>query len=248
MKIRDILTETTTSGGIAAVAAPLGAAQHRDQGVYETAPGRQDLAYQVAQMLARTHGNLRSATEDEILKAAAHMLSQMDFKTVQINNIMANPDFLSDVIEHVRGPMRRDSTDIAEASMQQRIKTTLRKLDPTIKDRLRNRANDEFDFGLDKAGSNWVSGAPAGAHLKHSAHLDRLARGEKPFQDIPRRATKESLRDGEYHVATVTLDDGSQKRIAITQDEGYRQKIQQHFAQQGKTVRDIKIDHAVRKD
>ena len=58
----------------------------------------------------------------------------------------------------------------------------------------------------------------------------------------------ESLRDSEYHVATVTLDDGSVKRISVTQDEGFRERIQQHFAKQGREVRDIDVDYAVRSD
>jgi hypothetical protein len=60
--------------------------------------------------------------------------------------------------------------------------------------------------------------------------------------------TAESLRDGEYHIATVTLDDGSKKKVRITSDEGFRDQIQQHFAKQGREVQDIDVDYAVRSD
>jgi len=56
----------------------------------------------------------------------------------------------------------------------------------------------------------------------------------------------ESLRDGEYHVATVTLDDGTVKKVRITSDEGFRDQIRKHFQKQGHTVKDIEVDYAVR--
>jgi hypothetical protein len=56
----------------------------------------------------------------------------------------------------------------------------------------------------------------------------------------------ESLRDDEYHVATVTLDDGTKKKVRITTDEGFRDRIQQHFQKQGRTVQDIDVDFSVR--
>ena len=56
----------------------------------------------------------------------------------------------------------------------------------------------------------------------------------------------ESLRDGEYHVATVTLDDGTVKKVRITSDEGFRDQITNHFRRQGRTVKDIDVDYAVR--
>jgi len=56
----------------------------------------------------------------------------------------------------------------------------------------------------------------------------------------------EGLRDGEYHVATVTLDDGTVKKVRITSDEGFRDQITNHFRRQGRTVKDIKVDYAVR--
>jgi hypothetical protein len=64
-------------------------------------------------------------------------------------------------------------------------------------------------------------------------------RGGKPV------VTAESLRDGEYHVAAVTLDDGTVRKVRITSDEGFREQIKQHFARQGRQVRDIKVDYAV---
>lgn len=59
---------------------------------------------------------------------------------------------------------------------------------------------------------------------------------------------EESLRSGEYHIATVTFDDGSTQDVRITSDEGFRDPIIKHFAKQGKTVTDIKVDYGVRSD
>lgn len=78
---------------------------------------------------------------------------------------------------------KKSNEGVAEASLKQKVKTTLRKFNPTIKGRLKDKADDEFDFGLEKDSDDWISGAPASAHMKHAAHLRRLANGEKPFQD-----------------------------------------------------------------
>lgn len=58
----------------------------------------------------------------------------------------------------------------------------------------------------------------------------------------------EGLQSGEYHVATVTLDDGTVKRVRITADEGFRDNIVKHFARQDREVMDIDMDYAVRSD
>jgi hypothetical protein len=68
------------------------------------------------------------------------------------------------------------------------------------------------------------------------AEIDRIKK---------RRIAAESLRDREHHVATVTLDDGTVKRVPVTTDEGFRELIQKYFASQGRTVRDIQMDHGV---
>lgn len=59
---------------------------------------------------------------------------------------------------------------------------------------------------------------------------------------------KESLRAGEYHVATVTLDDGSKVQVRLPSDEGYTEMIHNHFARKGKKVVDIDVDFSVRSD
>ena len=58
----------------------------------------------------------------------------------------------------------------------------------------------------------------------------------------------ESLRPGEYHVATVTLDDGSKHQVKIPFDEGFREMITRHFERKGKKVTDIDVDWSVRSD
>lgn len=58
----------------------------------------------------------------------------------------------------------------------------------------------------------------------------------------------ESLRDGEYHVATVTLDNGDVKKFKVTFDEGYTDAIKKFYARQGRTVKNIDMDWSVRSD
>jgi hypothetical protein len=73
-------------------------------------------------------------------------------------------------------------------------------------------------------------------------------RGANVFQGGKPVVAVESLRDGEYHVATVTLDDGTVKKVRITSDEGFRDQIAKHFRKQGHTVTDIDVDYSVRSE
>lgn len=68
----------------------------------------------------------------------------------------------------------------------------------------------------------------------------------KPTQTTQTQKTSESLRNDEYHVATVTFDDGTKKKVKIRSDEGFRDPIIKHFAKQGLEVRDIEVDWSVR--
>jgi len=88
---------------------------------------------------------------------------------------------------------------------------------------------------------------------ENDAEEEDIARLEKMLDIIRQRrganaVTAESLRSGEYHVATVTLDDGSVKKVKITSDEGFREPIERHFAKQGRQVQDIDVDYSVRSD
>ena len=74
------------------------------------------------------------------------------------------------------------------------------------------------------------------------------APGRPGFVGKPQEKTNESLRTGEYHVATVTFADGTEKKVKIRSDEGFRDPIIKHFAQQGQTVKDITVDWSVRAD
>jgi hypothetical protein len=56
---------------------------------------------------------------------------------------------------------------------------------------------------------------------------------------------QESLRPGEYHVATVTLDNGDVKKFKVTFDEGYTDVIKDFYAKQGRTVQKIDMDWSV---
>jgi len=71
---------------------------------------------------------------------------------------------------------------------------------------------------------------------------------ECPVHGLAECGMHESLRDGEHHVATVTLSDGTKQKLRVSTDEGYRDLIKQHFARQGKQVVDIDMDFAVRAD
>ena len=56
---------------------------------------------------------------------------------------------------------------------------------------------------------------------------------------------EESLQPGEYHIAVVTLDDGTKHTVRITADEGFHNQIVQHFSRQGKKVEDIEVDWSI---
>lgn len=76
------------------------------------------------------------------------------------------------------------------------------------------------------------------------------APGRPTFTGKPEQSKKttESLRTGEYHVATVTFKDGTEKKVKIHSDEGFRDPIIKHFARQGLEVQDIKVDWSVRQE
>ncbi len=79
------------------------------------------------------------------------------------------------------------------------------------------------------------------------ADIDRLEQLVAQLKQRRAMAT-ESLRDREYHVATVTLDDGTTKKVRIATDEGFRDKIRRHFEKQGHRVTDIDVDYSVRSE
>ncbi len=62
---------------------------------------------------------------------------------------------------------------------------------------------------------------------------------------LPRKEMAEGLRSGEWHNAQVTFDDGSKETVKVTGDSGFRDQITQHFAKQGKKVKDIEVDWSV---
>jgi hypothetical protein len=71
--------------------------------------------------------------------------------------------------------------------------------------------------------------------------------------DLDREARKlklidESLSQGEYHIATVTLDNGEKRKFKVTYDEGYTDTIKNFYAKQGRKVVDIDMDFAVHGD
>lgn len=56
----------------------------------------------------------------------------------------------------------------------------------------------------------------------------------------------ESLRNGEYHLATVTLDNGETRKVKVFHDEGVGEYIKKFFARQGHQVVDYKVDYSIR--
>lgn len=101
-------------------------------------------------------------------------------------------------------------------------------------------------------GANWnivISQPGQPDRYATPADAEMLDRQRREIRDImTREDVAEGLRDGEFHIATVTLDDGSKKKVRITSDEGFRDQIERHFAKQGHTVKDIDVDYAVRSD
>lgn len=76
-------------------------AEQRIQQLRE-ARGEDDTSYRAAQYILKNEGDLSGASEDDILEAAVRALVNMGMNPRTVRAIMANPDFLSDVIEHVR--------------------------------------------------------------------------------------------------------------------------------------------------
>jgi hypothetical protein len=76
-------------------------------------------------------------------------------------------------------------------------------------------------------------------------HKDKKKSQKQGYEKHKSKSVSESLRPGEYHVATVTLDDGTVKKVKVFSDEGFRDRIQQTFAKQGQRVKDIKMDYGV---
>jgi hypothetical protein len=62
------------------------------------------------------------------------------------------------------------------------------------------------------------------------------------------QAVKESLRPGEYHVATVTLDNGDVRKFKVKSDEGFTDVIKNFYARQGRKVANIDMDWSVQGD
>ena len=74
----------------------------------------------------------------------------------------------------------------------------------------------------------------------------RLLDDPSEFWTEYHKGVEESLRPGEHHRAEVTFDDGSKVTVKLPSDEGFRDQITQHFAKQGKKVKDIEVDWSVR--
>lgn len=62
---------------------------------------------------------------------------------------------------------------------------------------------------------------------------------------LKKQGVAESLRPGEYHVATVTLDNGEKRKFKVTWDEGFTKQITDYYAREGRKVVDIDIDWSI---
>ncbi len=60
-----------------------------------------------------------------------------------------------------------------------------------------------------------------------------------------KKPKNESMRDGEYITAHVTLDNGDVKEVALDSDENISSRIKKHFAKHGHEVVDIKINWGI---
>jgi len=88
---------------------------------------------------------------------------------------------------------------------------------------------------------HYASGTDLGGYDSYEEAVEEL-------KHLVKQGVSESLRAGEYHLATVTLDDGSTHQIKIRSDEDFREPIERHFARQGRRVTDIDVDYSVRSD
>ena len=70
-------------------------------------------------------------------------------------------------------------------------------------------------------------------------------KGAKNWGNSKKESVEESLRPGEYHVATVTLDNGEKRKFKVTFDEGFREQIEKYYAKEGRKVVDIDMDWSV---
>ena len=140
-----------------------------------------------------------------------------------------------DYLDTARDYMKSKEQGVAEASLRQLAKTTLRKLDPTIKGRLKDRADDEFDFGLEKDNDgDWMSGAPGSAHMKHAAHLRRIAKGENPFQDkLGVAETSDYFRRREREEAIISGQKPARKKQPAQTSDYARRREQEKKAEKG---------------
>jgi len=91
-----------------------------EQGVAE---GPDDTAYRVAQRILKQHSDARTADEDTIITAAGTALQQMGMTPQQIRGIIMNPDFASDVIDHVRDV----SENVSESATTEDVLSTVKK-------------------------------------------------------------------------------------------------------------------------
>jgi hypothetical protein len=71
---------------------------------------------------------------------------------------------------------------------------------------------------------------------------------EKKHDMAEQQAVKESLRPGEYHVATVTLDNGDVRKFKVKSDEDFTDVIKNFYARQGRKVTNIDMDWSVQGD
>ena len=84
------------------------------------------------------------------------------------------------------------------------------------------------------------------SNLNKSNVINMLTKPEKTVaKKTGTQDLEESLQPGEYHIAVVTLDDGTKHTVRITADEGFHNQIVQHFSRQGKKVEDIEVDWSI---
>jgi hypothetical protein len=126
---------------------------------------------------------------------------------------------------------------------EQSIKNNLARKFTDILDQLKGRGYKQIYYALYKHG---VIETLVKALAEYDAFMEK--QGRRPIgrgRTVDMGPLSESLRAGEYHVATVTLDDGKQVRVPITSDEHFIEPIKQHFEKQGKKVVDIDIDWSI---
>ena len=221
---------------------------------HKGAKGSNPRLERILKMLRATHPTAQNDLEALILDFRSQQArDRTDIARLDAENDMEEADI--ERLEAMLAQLKqRRTTAVAEAApneatrfyQQQYQREMQRHGNARLAKELAHRATTQ------KFGANWniiVKQPGQPDRYATPADAEMLHRGRRELRDLmAKEDVAESLRDGEYHVATVTLDDGTVKKVRITSDEGFRDRIERHFERQGREVTDIDVDYSVRSE